>query len=370
MAVDRGSGRWGGRTPGPDARRDHRQIRSRDGDDQGRQGVHQTRGVIAARYAAAAGEDPETCAILEDYHRPRSAADGLPASREAAVLSIADRCDTLAGCWLAGFAPTGAKDPYALRRHALALIRILLDLDVRVHLSAVFARALEGFADRAEAPQRSEACDELGAFVSTRLEGTLTSAGSDLATVRAVLPVRSDDPGDAAAWTRALEGFRSEDDFLKLAQGFKRCRNILDDEVPTNEEFPSILARWRDGGRGSQGEDFGKLPEKAEQDLLDAIRTALPELGRLEADRDYVGVYKTLSVFGPLIDSFFDSVRVNVENENLRQLRRGFLRESMASLQATRISAPWPCRQFVIILWFLRLVPRNSEPGPIRARFF
>ncbi len=84
------------------------------------------------------------------------------------------------------------------------------------------------------------------------------------------------------------------------------------------------------------------MPEKAEQDLLDAIRTALPELGRLEADRDYVGVYKTLSVFGPLIDSFFDSVRVNVENENLRQLRRGFLRESMASLQATRISAPWP----------------------------
>ncbi|MBA4379051.1 MAG: glycine--tRNA ligase subunit beta [Gemmatimonas sp.] len=109
-------------------------------------------GTIGARYAAAAGEAPAVCSLLEEYYRPRSAADGLPAGAAAAVLAAADRLDTLAGCWLAGFVPTGAKDPYALRRHTLAVLRILIDRAARLDLADVVAQALAGYATLADEP--------------------------------------------------------------------------------------------------------------------------------------------------------------------------------------------------------------------------
>ncbi len=102
-------------------------------------------GLIAARYAAAADEPPAVCEILEMSLLPRSAAGLLPSGRNSAVLSTAWRLDTMVGCWLAGFVPTGAKDPYALRRHALAILRLLFDLDARVDLRDVLRHAAEPY---------------------------------------------------------------------------------------------------------------------------------------------------------------------------------------------------------------------------------
>ncbi len=104
-------------------------------------------GVIAARYAAAAGEGDEVCRALEQSQLPRSAQGALPADRVSLVLSTAWRLDTLAGCWLAGFAPTGAKDPYALRRHTLAILRMILEVEARVDLADLLAEALAPYAD-------------------------------------------------------------------------------------------------------------------------------------------------------------------------------------------------------------------------------
>jgi len=284
-------------------------------------------GIIAARYAAAAGEAPGVCRILEEFHRPRSAADGLPATREAAVLSSAERVDTLAGCWLAGFAPTGAKDPYALRRHALALLRIVLDAGARVDLGALFAAAAAGFAGFADAERRAAAVGELLDFVRTRLEGALVAAGLSQESVRATLPLHGHDPTAAREWAEALDGFRGQEDFLKLAQGFKRCTNILDDEVLPPGEAAACRARWTDGTNAGA---FADLPEAAEAALRDRILAAAPELAAdLEAGRR-TEVFRRLSELGPAIDAFFDSVRVNAEDPDLRSLRRRFLAEIQA----------------------------------------
>jgi len=285
-------------------------------------------GVIAARYAAAAGEDPAVCRILEQSLLPRSASGELPDDELACVLSVAWRLDTLVGCWLAGFAPTGAKDPYALRRHVLAMLRILVEQDARVDLHGLLRQALAPYTILHPEVDIEKAWQELVAFVRVRLEGWLVDVqGCDLAVTRAVLAVRGTDPTDAVAWVRALEQFRGREDFLLLARGFKRCTNILKGEILSQEQREKALDRWQDGGKGANGEDFAGLVEPAEVALRKVIAGSLAELLSAEKSENYVAVFKVLSAFGPTIDQFFDEVRVNAEDPELRRLRHGFLRE-------------------------------------------
>ncbi len=209
-------------------------------------------GFIGARYAERAGEDPAVCRAIEHHYEPRSASGDLPADPVSAVLSVADRLDNVAGCWLAGFAPTGAKDPYALRRHVLAMLRILLDREARVDLRDLLAAAVDQVAGFAPDRDPAAALEEITAFVRTRLEGWFTeNLGCEPELVRAVLPVRWGDPVDALAWIRALDGYREREDFQQLATGFKRCRNILKGERAAGGgpgRLPGPLA-----GRGPRG---------------------------------------------------------------------------------------------------------------------
>ena len=284
-------------------------------------------GTIGARYAAASGEPPAVCALLEEYYRPRSAADGLPAGGRAAALAVADRLDNLAGCWLAGFAPTGAKDPYALRRHTLAVLRILLDRAARLDLDHALAAALEGYAALADAGRRQTALGELLTFVRTRLEGHLVAGGVSPEAVRAVLPAHGNDPTDAAAWARALDGFREQTDFQLLAKGFKRCRNILEGRTLEAADLAGCADRWRAGGATPDGRGFGGLPEPAEIALAKSVAAAVPGLLALQEAGDYTGVFRALSGLGPDIDVFFETVRVNADQADLKELRHAFLRE-------------------------------------------
>jgi glycyl-tRNA synthetase beta chain len=285
-------------------------------------------GVIAARYARAAGEDPAVCRALEQSQRPRSAQGDLPDDRVSMVLAAAWRLDTLAGCWLAGFQPTGAKDPYALRRHTLAVLRIVVALEARLDLRVVLARALAPYATAAGGRDVSLAAAELLDFVTVRLAGWLQDAeGVDPDVVRAVLPVRGHDPADALAWVRALAGFRERDDFLRLATGFKRCANILRDEALPVDQREAAFGRWAEGGRGAAGESFADLDEPAATALRDAVAGAVAGLADAEARGDYVAVFQTLSALGPRIDRFFDEVRVNVDDASRRAVRVAFLRE-------------------------------------------
>jgi len=285
-------------------------------------------GFIGAKYAGLAGEPADVCRAIERHYWPRSASDQLPVDRISSTLSVADRLDNVAGCWLAGFAPTGAKDPYALRRHVLAILRILLDLGVRLNLEAALEKAMGPVAEFPHGKNMSEVLEEIYAFVRTRMAGYFTeNKDCDPAAVRAVLPVRWRDPVDALAWTRALAGYRDREDFQLLATGFKRCRNILKGGVLPTGELDDCLRRWLAGGEGAAGEDFSGLIETAEMELRKQVIDAAPRLARAEADGDYALVFAIFSGLGPAIDAFFDTVRVNVPEEDLRRVRHGFLRE-------------------------------------------
>ena len=285
-------------------------------------------GFIGARYASLAGESEQVCRSIELHYLPRSATGALPGDCHAAVLSVADRLDNLAGCWLAGFVPTGAKDPYALRRHVLAILRILLANGWRVDLAAALQEAVAGVAHFASARAQGEVVAELAEFVKTRMEGYLTdSQGADQQVVRAVLPARWRDVVDVQAWVQALEGYREQADFQLLATGFKRCRNILKGEVLPIDGSKACRERWLAGGQGAGGEDFEGLPEQLEQDLRGRVAGVVPELVSREQSRDYHEIFAILSGLGPSIDAYFEGVRVNAEEKGLRDLRHVFLRE-------------------------------------------
>ncbi len=285
-------------------------------------------GIMGAHYARQAGEPVEVCRAIERHTMPRGAGDELPGDRVSSVLAAADRLDNLAGCWLAGFAPTGAKDPYALRRQALALLRIVLDLQARIHLTSLIEEALAPFGDLVPEANRALVAGELREFVLTRLAVHLVDGlGIAPEVVRAVLPAHGDDPTDARAWAQALAGFRDRRDFLQLATGFKRCKNILEGQVLAGEERRQTVARWRRGGEGADGTSLADLDEPAERELLAQVAEAVPELLAAEERGDYAAVFGQLSAFGPAIDRFFDNVRVNVADDEIRRRRHAFLRE-------------------------------------------
>lgn len=285
-------------------------------------------GFMGARYAERAGEPAEVCRAIEDHYAPRSATGALPNDPLSATLAVADRLDNVAGCWLAGFAPTGAKDPYALRRQVLAVARILLDRNLRLDLADALTAALEPLAGCAPDRELAKVLAELGAFVHRRLAGHfIETLAVDADVVRAVLPARWADPVDARAWIEALDGYRDREDFLQLATGFKRCRNILEGEVLSVAELEACRERWLAGGRGAGGEDLAGLPEPAERDLFGQVADLAVRLAPMEARGDYQAVFDHLSSLGPAIDRFFDEVRVNVDDNDLKVRRRAFLRE-------------------------------------------
>jgi glycyl-tRNA synthetase beta chain len=285
-------------------------------------------GFIGARYAELAGENAAVCAAIETHYLPRTATGDLPGDAVSAALSAADRLDTVAGCWLAGFVPTGAKDPYALRRHVLAVIRILLDRGAQVDLDQALDAAWEQVLPYAKEGDAAAQRAELATFVKTRLEGYCTDVlGCPLEVVRAVLPVRGHVPVAAVRWIRALEGFRDREDFQQLATGFKRCRNILKGATLPTDALDACRDRWLAGGSGAAGEDFAILAESAEVALKEAVAAAAPTLRDAEMSGNHDEVFAILSSLGPAIDAFFDAVMVNVEDEALRAVRHGFLRE-------------------------------------------
>jgi len=285
-------------------------------------------GLIGARYAAQAGENDEVCRAIERFYYPRSAGGQLPGDRVSSVLSAAERLDTIAGCWLAGFVPTGAKDPYALRRHSLALLRLIFDLEARVDLNELLQLALKNYSDQVSDDKLTIAQKELFEFVGTRLERYLVDTqGNSLEVVRAVLPAHGNDPTDVIAWIKALKSFRDRQDFLLLATGFKRCKNIIKDQLIPVAERAASLERWAAGGSGSLGESFTILEEDAEKVLLAEIVAAIPCLKQAKNDGSYDDIFRQLSGFGPAIDRFFDTVRVNVDQQSLQNARQAFLRE-------------------------------------------
>ncbi|MGQ0722198.1 MAG: glycine--tRNA ligase subunit beta [Candidatus Eiseniibacteriota bacterium] len=256
-------------------------------------------GVMGREYALRQGEPEEVAAALEEQYRPRFAGDALPATEAGACLALADRLDTMIGVWAAGQKPTGSKDPFALRRGALGIIRILADRRRDVSVRSLLARAAEGYGVVVPEPVVGECAD----FVRDRLAGWLVDeAGIAADVVAAVLAAADPNPLDALARARALAELRDarREDFEALAAGFKRARNILK----------------KDSAEGAP--EAALLSERAERALFDAWIAVESAVAEAEREHRYADAFAGLASLRAPIDGFFDHVLVLAEDPRVR----------------------------------------------------
>ncbi|RMH42428.1 MAG: glycine--tRNA ligase subunit beta [Deltaproteobacteria bacterium] len=258
-------------------------------------------GVMGAHYARLAGEPDAVCAAIREHYLPRGAGDALPQTDAGACLAIADRIDTIAGCFAVGLTPTGSADPYALRRAALGVLSILLDRGWRVGLDALV---------RAAAAEHEIAVpvDDVLEFLRVRLRGLLVDGrGLPADCVDAALAAGFFDVPDAAARAEAVAGLRNRPDFEPLATAFKRVANILKGEAAAGEPDAEALA------------------EPAERALFDALAAVRDEAARHVAAGDYRAALRELAALKDPVDRFFDEVLVLDEDPAVRANRLALL---------------------------------------------
>lgn len=283
-------------------------------------------GVIGREYAAQNGEPEAVGQALEEQYRPRFAGDDLPEGEAGAWLAVADRIDTIVGVWAAGMKPTGSKDPFALRRSSLGVIRIVLDRQRQGGIEGLLEFAIAGYGDAIQKP--AEVLAEASAFVRDRLAGHLVDEGFDADIVAAAVEAAGADPLDAHARVRAISALRSEraEDFDALAAGFKRAKNILKKGAEAGEPSADLLV------------------EDAERALFEAFTRVDAAVAAAEKERRYSEALTDLAGLRAPIDAFFDSVHVMADDENVRKNRLRLLGRIVGRIQGiadlSRITPP------------------------------
>ncbi len=265
-------------------------------------------GVMGRYYAQHDGEPEEVAQAIDEQYRPRFAGDALPQTATGQALAIADRLDTLVGIFAIGQPPTGDKDPFALRRAALGVLRILIEGGRDLDLAELLATAAAGFPAALGA---GEAVDGVFEFMMERLRAYYTEAGIAPDVFDAVRAQRPTRPLDFHARLHAVTEFRALPEAASLAAANKRIGNIL---RKTEEAIPAAVAAER-------------LVDAAERDLatgLDALR------GEVESafDRgDYTAGLRRLAALREPVDRFFDNVMVMAEDAALRANRLALLQQ-------------------------------------------
>jgi glycyl-tRNA synthetase beta chain len=261
-------------------------------------------GIMGGYYARHDGLSTDIANAIEDHYRPRFAGDELPRNNVGLVVALADKLETLVGMFGIGNLPSGDKDPFALRRHALGIIRMLMDKDLALDWRQLLAIAVPVFGDKITDP--SEA---LTSFLFDRLAGSLREHGYSVQEVDAVLALHPARLGQIPKLLAAVRAFAALPESPALAAANKRIGNILKkaDEVDAHVN-PALLK------------------ETAEQNLHQAMQRLLPESEALFNAGDYTASLQTLAALRSPVDAFFDDVMVNAEEMDVRLNRQGLLK--------------------------------------------
>jgi glycyl-tRNA synthetase beta chain len=262
-------------------------------------------GEIGGLYARAQGHGEKVALAIYDQYRPTSMEDRVPRTAEGAVLALADKADTIAGMFGLGLEPTGSKDPFALRRAANGIVKILAEAEPALPLT---------LGDVVDAASASEAVRvKVEVFFAERLEFYLREAkGQAYDVVKAVLAAGANDVRDAAARAEAVTAVRGSEDFAAVSAAFKRMKNIL-----------------------AQAEEKGDLPRGGEDDASGTHPAETILTGQAmhigedvkELGRDYVAALETIATLRPYVDAFFDQVMImdpdtRIRHRRLRMLQR------------------------------------------------
>jgi glycyl-tRNA synthetase beta chain len=283
-------------------------------------------GLMGKYYAQAQGEDAAVAAASEEHYKPQGPADRVPADPVSVAVALADKLDTLVGFWAIDEKPTGSKDPYALRRAALGVIRLILENELRLELSKTITTfavvLLEGDAIKsAESP--IAIAPSLLAFFADRLKVQLRDQGARHDLVDAVFSLGGQD--DLLLVVRRVEAlgkFLDTDDGKNLLAGTKRASNILSIEEKKDK-------RTFDGAPDA---GLYNLPE--EKALASATDQVKSEAGAAVAKEDFATAMSAMAKLRPAVDAFFDKVKVNDDEPRMRENRLKLLNEIRAATRA------------------------------------
>ncbi len=265
-------------------------------------------GVMGRTYAEMSGEKGEVSVGIEEHYLPRYAGDALPQTKAGALVGVADRLDSIAGCFGIGMIPTGSEDPYALRRAAMGCILTMAGQSLSIPLTTLTQKALELLGDRVSRPQGEALRDILG-FLRVRCEGIMVDRGIPADVATAVLHASFEDVPRAFQRAQALAKAKKDPAFASLAIAFKRVANILPPDF-------------------AGGVDEGRLQQEAERVLHREVQALQGEVSRLTDRGDYEEALKKIATLRPAVDRFFDDVLVMAEEPAIRANRLGLLAET------------------------------------------
>ena len=261
-------------------------------------------GVVGGLYARTQDVSEAAARAIYDQYRPVSMEDAVPRSMEGSLLAIADKADSIQGMFGLGLEPTGSKDPFALRRAANGIVKILAESAVQLGL---------GELARTAAGANEELVRKMEVFLAERLEFYLREAkGQAYDVVAAVLAVGTNDVRDAVARAEALTAVRDGDDFAAVSAAFKRMRNILLQATEKGIAIEGVL-------------DVGLLKDGAELLLAERAADLKPQVAALKAAGDYRKALEAIATLRPEVDAFFDAVMVMDQDAAVRANRLALL---------------------------------------------
>jgi glycyl-tRNA synthetase beta chain len=265
-------------------------------------------GVVGGLYARAQGMSEAAAVAIYDQYKPTSMEDEIPRSTEGLLLSIADKADTIGGMFSLGLEPTGSKDPFALRRAANGIVRMLAEAKIPLTLTEIATLATKD----------AETCAKVRGFLAERVEFYLREVSAQpYDVVKAILAVGAEDVSDAVARAQAVTAARGSADFLAIAASFKRMKNILDQARDKGEQIPSAA-----------GKEF--LTEPSERKLSEEAGRLAAWVDGLRREQEYARALESIATLRPHVDEFFDSVMVMAEDEKIRRARLSLLQRVLA----------------------------------------
>jgi glycyl-tRNA synthetase beta chain len=282
-------------------------------------------GLMGKYYALAQGEDTAVAAASEEHYKPQGPADRVPTDSVSIAVALADKIDTLAGFWLIDERPTGSKDPYALRRAALGVIRIALERRIKISLRTVVEKHFENSYGK-QYLEVSDKIDHLMLFLEDRLEVQLRDQKARHDLVDAVLSAESLLKGDSLVSivdrVEALGKFLDTDDGRNLLAGSKRAANIL------------RIEEKKDDKEYDDEPDAALYLLKEEKTLAKAIDRVKVEASAAVAKEDFAAAMSAMAKLRPAVDAFFDNVKVNDDDAKVRENRLKLLNEIRAATRA------------------------------------
>jgi glycyl-tRNA synthetase beta chain len=282
-------------------------------------------GLMGKYYAEAQGEDEAVAHASEDHYKPKGPDDLVPSDRVSITVALADKLDTLVGFWTIDEKPTGSKDPFALRRAALGVIRLVLSNDLRLSLGRWIhvAHGGPGMGEAGVTVRSEKVTPDLLSFFADRLKVQLREQGARHDLVDAVFALEGQD--DLLLIVRRVEAlgkFLDTENGKNLLAGYKRATNIIRiEEKKDSREYT-----------GAPDPSLYKQPE--EKALAQAIDAAKAEATRAVAKEDFEAAMRAMASLRPHVDAFFDKVTVNVDDKPLRENRLKLLNEIRAATRA------------------------------------